>query len=442
MGWLRKIRNFLEVDLWKVKLDALSPKRAFWYRQVRIWMIAFSEFQKDKCSEKASALTYFSLLSIVPVLAMAYGIATAFGLQEAIQSELETYLTGQQAVATNVLIYAKEMLATSRGGVISGISALFLIYSVAKLLNNIEGVFNVIWMSQESRSIKRKVTDYMTVIFLGPLILIVSSSLTVFITTSVEQIADSFALLGFFKPLIMSLVRLLPYTLIWFLLFLIYIIFPNTQVKVKPAFIAGVLAGTIFQVTQYAWLEGQVFLGRYNAIYGSFAAVPLFLIWLQLSWLIVLFGAEFAFSIQNVGTWAFDSEELKMNLVARRKTTLLVLRAIVHHFAKEDAPISFEALCAQMSIPRRFVRDVIEELLKTRLIVRVASDLEVEQYQPGMDVHKMDVFIVYDRMQKLGMDHLPQEQENEGYAEVQELINEIDDAIRSAPRANRKLLDL
>lgn len=442
MKHVQRIREFLEEDLWKVKLDALSSGKAFWYRQIRIWTIAVSEFNKDKCGEKASALTYFSLLSIVPVLAMAYGIAAAFGLQEAIQSELETYMSGQETVVTNVLNWAKRMLETSRGGIISGISAVFLIYSVAKLLSNIEGVFNVIWLSQESRSLKRKVTDYMTVIFLGPLILIVSSSITVFITTSIEELTETIGLLGFFKPLILGVLRLLLYTLIWFLLFLIYIVFPNTTVKIRPALVAGILAGTLFQITQFAWIEGQVFLGRYNVIYGSFAAVPLFLIWLQLSWLIVLFGAEFAFSMQNVGTWAYDNERLKMNLLTKRKTTLLVLRTIVHDFQQKDCPVSFEELCAKLTIPRRFIREIIEELLATGLIVRVVADTEdAELYQPGMDVHKIDVFLVYDRIQKLGMNNLPQIEENEGYAGIEELVQNVDEAIRSA-QSNKKLLEL
>lgn len=441
MTRLNKIKGFVEQDLWKVKLDLLPKRKAFWYKQMRIWFMTFLEFSKDKCGEKASALTYFSLLSIVPVLAMAYGIATAFGLEKAIQSELENYLSGQEAIATNVLIYAKEMLATSRGGVISGISAIFLLYSVAKLLNNIEGVFNVIWLSKGSRPLKRKLTDYMTVIFLGPLMLIVSSSITVYITTHIEGLTESIYLLGFFKPIIVIFLRLLPYTLVWFLLFLIYIVFPNTQVKVRPALVAGILAGTLFQLTQFAWIEGQVFLGRYNAIYGSFAALPLFLIWLQLSWLIVLFGAEFAFSVQNVNAWAYDKEELKMSLQTRRKTTLLVLRSIVHHFANTDSSMTFEKLSDELTIPRRFVREVVDELIAAKLIVRVVSEQEIEQYQPGLDIHKIDVFMVYDRIQKLGMDQLPQVDENEGYQNIETLIDGVDEAVRSA-RSNKKVLDL
>lgn len=435
------IKKFLEEDLWKVKLSTLPKGKALLYGKLRIVMIAFTQFGKDKCDEKASALTYFSLLSIVPVVAMAFGIATIFGLENYLKEELSNYFSGQQEVLDYVLQFSEKMLSTSSGGLISGISAVFLIYAVARLMNNIEVAFNDIWDTRRGRSLKRKMTDYMSVILLGPLILILSSSTTVFITTSIENFTESIEVLGFFKPAILFFIKLIPYTLIWFLLFLIYIVFPHAPVKVKPALIAGILAGTAYQLTQWGWINGQVYLSRYSVVYGSFAALPLFLIWLQLSWMILLLGAEFAFAIQNAATWAYDNEKLYLNQKARRRFTLLILRNIIRQFELSDEPDSFENLCEKIHLPRRFIREIVEDLIKSKLIIQVSSEEDKEMFIPGMSVHKIDVYTVYHRLENMGLSNLPYQDTNEGYGSVMETINQIDESIRTGP-SNKLVRDL
>ncbi len=403
-------------------------------------MITLSEFQKDKCPEKASALTYFSLLSVVPVMAMAYGIATIFGLEDFLRKEIEKYLTGQQEVLEYIMQFADKMLSTSSGGLISGISSVFLIYAVARLLNSIETAFNDIWVSTKGRSLKRKVTDYMSVIFLGPLILILSGTVTVFITSEMESLTENIEFIGLVKPGILFLINLIPYSLIWFLLFMVYVVFPNAPVKIKPALIAGILAGTVFQIVQLAWIEGQVFLSKYNAIYGTFAALPLFLIWLQLSWMILLFGAEYAFAIQNVGTWSYDNENLRINLKTKRKLTLVILKQIIDYFEAKDGPMSFHQITEVVVIPHRFVKEIVNDLERSGLIIRAKND-EEELYLPGMDIHKIDVHMVIKKMEEMGLDNLPQQHQNKDFKLMDETLTKIDEAIRKAP-ANKLIKDL
>ncbi len=433
-------RKFLQVDLWKVKVKSLPKGKAILYRQLRILMITFSEFQKDKCPEKASALTYFSLLSVVPVVAMAYGIATAFGLEKYLMDELELYLSGQGEVLDYIMTFSNQMLTTANGGLISGISSVFLLYAVARLLNNIELAFNDIWATEKGRSLKRMLTDYMSVIFLGPIILILSGTVTVFITGQMESLTESIGFLGFLKPGILFLIKLIPYTLIWFLLFLVYIVFPNAPVKIKAALIAGIIGGTIYQLLQLGWIEGQVFLSKYNAIYGTFAALPLFLIWLQLSWMVLLFGAELAFAIQNVSSWSYDNEELHINMRTRRKLTLLVMKRIIVHFEKMQGPISFEKLSGELIVPHRFVREVLNELENSGLILRVKSD-DDELFVPGLDINKIDIATVLAKLEQIGLDNLPQQNQNKEFGVMDDAIEEITAVIKKAP-ANKLLKDL
>ncbi len=242
---IQSIYSFLNQELWEVKLSSLTPIKAWLFRQLRIILITVKEYNNDKCVEKASALTYFTLLSVVPVIAMAFGIATAFGLEKYMRRELERYFNGQQEVLDYMLKFADSTLNNTSGGIISGISSLFLIYAVARLLHNIERSFNDVWNTNGGRTFQRKLADYMSIILLGPVILVVSSTATVFITTQLETLAGEFVVLGGLKGPIMFLLNLIPYTLIWLLLFLVYIIFPNTKVKIKPALVAGVIAGTV-----------------------------------------------------------------------------------------------------------------------------------------------------------------------------------------------------
>ncbi|MEQ8556150.1 MAG: YihY/virulence factor BrkB family protein [Cyclobacteriaceae bacterium] len=437
----KELQRFLHEDLWKVKVTSLPRGKAFLYRQLRILMITFSEFQKDKCSEKASALTYFTMLSIVPVVAMAYGISTAFGMEDYLKSELRTFLAGQpEEVVNNILEWSTNMLSGASGGLISGISSVFLIYAVARLLNEIEVAFNDIWGTEKGRSLKRKLTDYMSVIFLGPLILILSGTVTVFITSQMEIFTQSLDFLGFVKPGILFLIRLIPYTLVWFLLFLVYIVFPNAPVKIKAALLAGIIAGSFYQLLQLGWIEGQVFLSKYNAIYGTFAALPLFLIWLQLSWMILLFGAELAFAIQNVTTWAYDNEDLNINLRTRRKLTLLIMKHVIKDFEKWEGPVSFSKLTTDLVIPHRFVREAVSDLENAGLIIRVKNDDE-EQYVPGMDINKIDIATVINKLEDMGLNNLPQQHQNKEFAAIDRTISSISETIRKAP-ANKLLKEL
>tara|TARA_Y100001972_G_C7657295_1_gene331061 strand:+ start:1835 stop:3160 length:1326 start_codon:yes stop_codon:yes gene_type:complete len=436
----KELQKFLHEDLWKVKVTSLPRSKAFLYRQLRILMITFSEFEKDKCSEKASALTYFSLLSVVPVVAMAYGISTAFGMEQYLMEELSLYLSGQGEVLDYIMTFSNKMLSTANGGLISGISLVFLIYAVARLLNNIEVAFNDIWATEKGRSLKRKLTDYMSVIFLGPLILILSGTVTVFITSQMESFTQSLDILGFVKPGILFLIRLIPYTLVWFLLFLVYIVFPNAPVKVKAALLAGIIAGSFYQLLQLGWIEGQVFLSKYNAIYGTFAALPLFLIWLQLSWMILLFGAELAFAIQNVTTWAYDNEDLNINLRTRRKLTLLIMKHVIKDFEKWEGPVSFNKLTTDLVIPHRFVREAVSDLENAGLIIRVKNDDE-EQYVPGLDINKIDIATVITKLEDMGLNNLPQQHQNKEFAAIDRTISDISDAIRKTP-ANKLLKEL
>ncbi|MFT6854413.1 MAG: membrane protein [Cyclobacteriaceae bacterium] len=398
---IQRIYSFLNQELWEVKLSSLTPIKAWLFRQLRIILITVKEYNNDKCVEKASALTYFTLLSVVPVIAMAFGIATAFGLEKYMRRELERYFNGQQEVLDYMLKFADSTLNNTSGGIISGISSLFLIYAVARLLHNIERSFNDIWNTNGGRTFQRKLADYMSIMLLGPVILVVSSTATVFITTQLETLAGEFAVLGGLKGPIMFLLNLIPYTLIWLLLFLVYIIFPNTKVKIKPALVAGVIAGTVYQLTQWLYITFQVGVSSYSAVYGSFAAFPLFLIWVNISWLIVFFGAEYSFAVQNVDSWKFSSEALRINYSLKKKLYLLILKLIVDDF-KKGLPTSFVEIDRAITLPTNVLSKAVQELASYGLINKLESQDE-GQYQPAIDINQLSISSIIERIEQEGI---------------------------------------
>ena len=397
---LNQIRQFIEVDLWRIRLRSLPKRKRFLFGFIRVWVIAIKEFIHDKCAEKASALTYFSMLSLVPVIAMMVAIANAFGVRELMERELAKYLSGQEEVLDQVLPYADKMLSGSSGGIV-GFSIIFLIYTVIRLLMNIESAFNDMWDIKQNRRWERKISDYVAVILLGPVLLIVASSATIFVKDTIQEFITSFEFLGQLRSGIVFLLKLLPYTILWFLLFGLYLIFPNTRVKFWPALFAGIVAGTLYQLNQQAFISLQFAFARYDAIYGSIAFLPLFLIWLQISWLIVLFGAEICYGVQFIDQWEVDSEKLKISLLHRRKLMLLLLYRVVKNFENAKGPYSLNDLAGSVNIPRRYVVDICYELERAHLITRVDGD-DVA-FQPSFDINKMDLSTVLTKYDSEGM---------------------------------------
>ncbi len=400
--------RFLKTDIWRIRTSKLSTQKSFWIRQLRIILLAIRGFGEDKCQLRASALTFYSLLSVVPVVAMAFGIAKGFGFERLLERQLVENLQGQQEVLEQIIGFANTLLDNTRGGLIAGVGIAVLFWTVIKLLGNIETSFNDIWGIKTPRTMGRKFSDYLSVILVCPFLLIMASSVTVLITNYVTLIVDSLSFLGPLAGAIILSLKILPYAVIWIVFTFMYFFMPNTKVTIKSALLAGIIAGTIFQLLQWGYITFQVGVAKYGAIYGSFAALPLFLVWLQLSWLVVLFGAEVSFAEQNVGTYEFEPDSLK---VSRRFRSLLTLR-ITHFYVKKfqqgEKPPTADDISDQLEIPIRLVRQILFELIEAGILSEVKlDDSESIGFQPARTIEKITVFGVMDQLDQQGIDSLP-----------------------------------
>ena len=436
-----KIINFIRVDIWRIRAKDISRTRYFFIKQLRILLLATRGFAKDKCPLSASALTFYSVLSIVPVVAMAFGIAKGFGFQKLLEKELLGKFQGQEEVMNRVVAFANSLLENTKGHLIASFGVLFLLWTVIKLLSQIEHSFNDIWEVKSPRTYGRKFSDYLSIMLISPILFILSSSVTVFITTQIKVISQRVELIGMFSPVIFFMLKFIPYGLIWILFIFIYMLMPNTKVNFSSGLIAGIIAGTIYQIAQWAYITFQVGMARYNAIYGSFAALPLFLIWIQLSWLIVLFGAEISFAYQYVDTYDFEPDRRYISPAFKKLLSLQVSRLIISTFLKAEPPLSAISISKTLQIPIRLVEQILEELVEAGIL----SDTEVKKnkemsYQPARDINAITINTVIEALEQKGVDNIPVAQTAE-LKHLSEALKTLNEEIEISP-ANRLLKDI
>lgn len=429
---IQSLKKFFNYGIWHVNEKNLNRISRFFLKQLKTILIAIKGFVEDKCVVRASALTYFSLLSIVPVFALIFGIAKGFGIQHKIEEILKARFEGHQEVLEYVLKFSSTMLDNTKGGLVAGIGIVMLLWSVMKLLNNIERSFNDIWKIKVARSFARKFTDYFSLLFFAPILMLLASSFTVYITTQIANIVQSMSAVGFLSPVIFFLFKSIPYVVMWLALTLVYIIMPNTKVNFKSALIAGIIAGTLFQFAQWGYVKFQIGMSSYNAVYGSFAALPLFLIWIQLSWLIVLFGAELSFANQNVHKYEYESETYNISDGFRKKLSLLIAHAVISNFANGKTALIADEISLKLSIPIRVVRQIVFELVESGIFVEIrTADEKVFAYQPALDINLLTVQKVLELSENRGKEDF-QLPENKDYKSIELTLNKFNDLLEKS----------
>jgi membrane protein len=435
------ISAFFSVDIWRIRLEDLPFGKSFLIKQLRILILAIRGFDEDKCLLRASALTFYTLLSIVPVFAMIFGIAKGFGFDKLLREELFQNFPGQQEVLTQVINFSNKLLAHTQGGIIAGIGLGVLLWSVLKVLGHIEAAFNDIWEIKEHRSWGRKVSDYIAIMLISPMLVLVSGSATVFITTQIAKITQKIALLGIITPLISFSLKFIPYVLIWILFTFIYLIMPNTKVKFKAGLIGGVVGGTIYQLAQMVYIGFQIGVAKYNAIYGSFAALPLFLMWVQVSWWVVLFGAELSFANQNVSTYEYEPDCLKISPAFKKLLTLQVVHLIIKNFSNSEKPLTDSQISRQLEMPIRLVHNILFALVQSGLVSETVTEEYKEfGYQPARDIHILTINYILEALDQKGTNDIPVAR-TETLKILEESLEKFSETIEKSP-ANRLLKDI
>lgn len=393
--------------IWHTPPSDLSKRQSFLIKQVRIIVIAARGFLNDKVQIRAAALTLFTLLSIIPVVAIALSIAKGFGLDQNLESIITSSKEFQSynGILQPFLEKVKGTIESTSGGYIAGVGIIILFWSVISLLNQIETSFNHIWQIRTPRPWYRKFADYLTIMLIAPILLILSSSITLFISTELNEFMERAPILAFFKPIIGFLIKLSPYFLTWVILTLIFMVMPNTRVKFMPALVSGIITGTALQIIAWLYLDLQFGITKLSAIYGGLAAIPLFIILLQTSWLLILLGAELSFANQNISRYEYESGALDISHFQKRALVLMIMHMIIRNFNVGEKPISAETISKTLKTPIRLVRDILQDLSSAKIVSIIHENEKKEElYQPALDINKLTVNYVLNKLDRKGAD--------------------------------------
>ena len=408
---------------------------------MRILVLAARGFLNDKVQLRASALTFYSLLSIIPIAAIVFAIAKGFDVDNNIKIIIQEKFQSQAANLNWLVNEAQTAIEKTSGGYMAGVGIIILFWSVMSLLTNIESSFNHIWQIRTSRPWHRKFTDYLTIMLIAPVFIILSISITLFISINLPDYMTNAPILDFFKPVISFLIKFAPYLLSWLALTILFIIMPNAKVKFIPALISGIIAGTLLQVIQWLYIDLQFGISKLGAIYGSFAAVPLFIIWMQSSWIVVLLGAEISFANQNVSRYELESEALNISAYQKRALMLMILHMIIRNFSLGEKPISASYIAANLKIPVRLARDILQDLSNVNIVSIIHANEEKERlYQPAIDINKLTVSFVFSRLDKKGVEQIMVIR-NKDYEKIVSMLEKFDKLIAKSD-ANILIKDL
>lgn len=392
-------------------------------------MLAVRGFNNDNVQLRASALTFYSILSIVPLIAIAFAIAKGFSLDQNLEVLITKKFHGQPDVLNWVLQNATNAIKETKSGPIAGVGVIMLFWSVMALLDRIESSFNHIWRIRTSRPWFRKFTDYLAIMLIAPVFIILSSSIKVFIGMELAEYMVRAPILDFFKPVISGLVKCIPYLISWLVLTVLFMILPNTKVKFVPAFISAVIAGTILQILQMVYLDIQFGITRLSAIYGSFAAVPLLLILLQSSWIVVLLGAELSFANQNFLHYDIESVTQNISNYQKKALMVMVLHMIIRNFSEGEKPVGSEAIANNLNIPIRLSYDILQDLANAKLVSVLHEDEHKERlYQPALDINKMTLAFVFSRIERRGISRVVTSR-TKNYNKVTAILDKFDKLI-------------
>ncbi|MBU2498594.1 MAG: YihY family inner membrane protein [Proteobacteria bacterium] len=441
LGGIPRIIEFLKTDIWRIREKDLPRPKSFLIRLLKVLILTLRGITEDRSPLRASALTFYSLLSIVPVVAMVFGIAKGFGFEESLEQVLLRTLEGQEEIVIRIVGFAHAVLENVKGGLVAGIGLLVLFYTVIMILSNIENAFNDIWGIKTPRSLGRKITDYLSLMLIGPILFILSSTLTVFITSGLKQVVEKIAILEVVRPGIFLLLQLLPYAALWILFCFMYVFIPNTKINYRSGILGGIIAGTMYHLFQWGYINLQIGVAKYNAIYGSFAALPLFFLWLQISWLIVLFGAEISFAHQNVDTYEFEQECLTVSYSFKRLLVLRIAHLLVHRFTEGQRPIDARQISQKLEIPIRLVNQILFELVSAGIASEVRADQDKRvAYEPARDPDKMTIKYVIDALEQRGTDNIPVA-ETEELQTISESLKAFNELLEHS-EANRLLKEI
>ncbi|MDR3219268.1 MAG: YihY/virulence factor BrkB family protein [Dysgonamonadaceae bacterium] len=396
-----KLWKFVTEDIWRLVPSELSSLERRGVNLLKIISLAVRRYQADNLQRSASALTYNTFLSIIPLLAVMLAIAKGFGFQNIIESQLFEYFPGKKEIFGEVLTFVDSYMQHSKDGIFLGLGLLLLLYTVFNLISSIENAFNMIWQVPKGRTVGRRVTDYFSVFLLLPLFLLCSSGISIFMATAFETIKANEILAPFYE----TAIAFGPWIITLIVFTALYMFMPNTKVKFRYALPAGIFAAIGFQLFQYIYINGQIWVSKYNAIYGSFAFLPLLLLWMQLSWVICLIGAEIAYAGQNVQNFEFETDSKNISKRYLDFLILTILTLIVKRFETGGKAYMADEISLENKIPIGLTKKILYHLVDLGIILEVKDEKDYPNFQPAIDINQITLEYLFTKTDRYGSEN-------------------------------------
>ena len=404
-------REFVQYDLWRhPHVKTQDPKKRLWYRVLQTVILVARGFKNQALVVRANSLSFALLFAFIPMLALIYAIARGFGFEEMVSQQLAGSFLAEANVAPVLLEWVERYLETARGGLFVGIGLVVLIWAVYAFFNMLENSFNSIWNVKKTRSFARRMTNYVMTLLLVPILVVVTSGISIFLN-STEILAS---VLSAIEPLRKFMLRFIPFVATSAVFTWIFMAIPSTQVKFSSAIIPGVLMGFLYQVVQALSMFLVVLFTRMSIVYGAFSAIPLVLIWLHITCWLLLIGAELAFAIQNNELFAYERDLETISRRYKDYVMLYLLSVIIRRFELGEQPETAHEMATANQLPIRLVQQLLSRLEETNIVRRVLSEQEENPaFVPAMDTHQITVEKVLGRVAAHGteafLQHTPPE---------------------------------
>ncbi len=386
--------TYLNTGIWS------DPRRKWWINVLRTLNLSVNSFLNRDIQTQACAMTYRTMLAVVPALALLLAIGRGFGIQSVFQEELYRLFPAQKVAISYAMNFVDSYLSQASEGIFLGVGIVFLLYTLISLLGNVEDTFNLIWGQKTGRSIWRKISDYTAMLLILPVLMLCASGISLLLSSTLNAIFH----FEFMTPVISLLLEAASWAMTFLFFAAVYMLIPNTKVKFFNALISGVFAGTGFLILQWLFVNGTLYVTKYNAIYGSFAFLPLMLLWMQLAWVICLAGAVICYSSQNVFAFSLDREVTGISDRYQAMVSLAISAIVTRRFIDGSGPATARDLMNYYDLPARLVTGITDRLCTAGIFNRVLipEEKEVYGFQLAVDPSTFTVGALASRLYTLG----------------------------------------
>lgn len=370
---VRKINYFFSRQLWRIDTDSLNKRNSIFVNLIRLAYVTIREYRENELALRAMSLVYTTLLSLVPLLAFTISILKAFGV---VDNQLEPFLLnffeplGDKGIEVTHRIM--EFIGKINFGVLGVAGLVMLIYTAISVITKIEDSMNLIWKIQKGRSLARRLSDYITTLIVGPVLLFAAFGITATLSsnTIVSKLLDIEPLGAIF----FAFGKAVPFIFVLIVFTIIYMIIPNTKVQIKSALVGGVCAGIAWHATSWFFHVAVASSTKYAAIYSGLAVLIIFMIWLYLNWLIVLIGAQITFCYQNLRFLTLKKEVFNLSTKLREKLSLIIMYLIGYNFYYDLNRWTTDSLTERLRLPHEPVEDAVSDLTQNKLIIETGDN--------------------------------------------------------------------